>query len=90
MAFKKGDIGNPKGHSGDKRRKEKQLRELLLKFVPDAVDVVGNALKDPDIALTAAKEVFDRVFGKSPQALELQGPDGEKIIINLTLRQKDA
>lgn len=76
MPFKKGQVANPTGMTGDKARKIKQLKDLLLPLVPEAVEVVKELLRDPDTASFAVKEIFDRVYGKAPQSVELSGKDG--------------
>jgi len=70
VKFQPGQSGNPKGSTKSKKQKEKQIRELLLKFVPDAVTAIGEMLKDPDHMPFAVKEVLDRVYGKAAQTID--------------------
>jgi hypothetical protein len=78
MPFEKGKSANPGG-----RRKEKKARDALVMALLDAGEdmprlrTVWNAIlkkaEEGDVA--AAREIFDRLDGKVPQAIV--GDDGE-------------
>lgn len=76
MPFKPGNKANPTGPKPGERRKAKQLRELLIHLVPKSVQVLEELLNDPEYRHLVPKEVFDRVYGKAPQCLEVTGEDG--------------
>ena len=80
--FKPGDVGNPEG--GKRANKHYQLKELLMKSVPDAVRVIEESLHEKNNKTWAAKEVLDRVYGKAPQAVSLTG----EVAINLVVGNK--
>lgn len=78
--FQSGNRGGPGNPLGGRIEK---LRARLVKAVSEkdidaiAKRVIFNAKKG-DIG--CIKELFDRLFGKSPQALNLGGRDGESLI----------
>lgn len=72
MVFQPGNNANP---GGKPKGKEKQLRELLLPGLQEAVNVLLKALKKPDEQLKAAREILDRVYGKAPQSIEVSGKE---------------
>ena len=85
MAFQKGKSGNPSG-----RPKSKMMTEALilaLKRVDrqnrTAIQNIVNKLVDraEEGELMAIKEVFDRIEGKAPQALEHSGFEGGSLVI---------
>jgi hypothetical protein len=66
----------------------KKLREfqqaLRDRFYDRSFEVMDELLKDPDgkVRVAAIKELYDRMFGKAPQALT--GADGESLRIDVT------
>jgi hypothetical protein len=78
MLYKPGESGNPSGKSAVKQA---QLRDLLLPHVGKAVQVIVTALHGADtkVALTAAHDLIDRLYGKAPQALEVSGSINHQI-----------
>ena len=78
MVFKPGESGNP---GGKQPHKTKQIQTILLPHVQDAVNALLKGMRS-DNPVPAAKEVLDRVFGKSKESLELSGQI-ESIIVNI-------
>lgn len=76
--------GKPGNPGGRPKGKEKLLREILLPHVDKATSALIAALSDPKQSLAAAKEIYDRVYGKAPQAVEMSGD----IEITVTLVKK--
>lgn len=87
MTFKPGQSGNPGGGGRGARKKEKQLREMLLHLIPKAVEELERMMAYPDHKQFCVKEIFDRCFGKAPQSLELTGKDGGPLTINIIQKQ---
>lgn len=52
------------------------LSEAAREHSPEALRVLVEALRDPNTALAAAKEILDRGFGRPAQAVEITGEDG--------------
>lgn len=68
-------------------RKTKMLSELLMPLLPKAIQAIKDSLDDPDTRMMGAKEIFDRIYGKAPQSVDLKA-SGEIIIsVNVTQRQ---
>lgn len=67
-------------------RKTKMLSELLMPLLPKAIQAIKDSLDDPDTRMMGAKEIFDRIYGKAPQAVDLKA-SGE-IIISVNVSQK--
>lgn len=88
MPFKKGDNPNPTGFKGDTKRTQKQLKELLIHLVPKSIHIVEEMLDDPTTRFQTVKEIFDRVYGKAPQGVELTGPDGGALEITVNVIKK--
>jgi hypothetical protein len=81
--FTAGNTLNP-GNQPYKRLHE--LRRLFLASVTD--DDVQEAIRQLVTAAKAGepwaiKEFFDRTLGKAPQAVELSGPDGQPLGVNM-------
>jgi hypothetical protein len=76
MTWVKGQSGCPAGKAKGVKDKRKQLRDLLWHLVPKAAQVLEEMLSEKDNKAFAAKEVFDRVYGKAAQAVELTGKAG--------------
>ena len=72
--FKPGQSGNP----GGRPRVAAAVRDLLKRnSVAAAQCVIGlMASEDSRVALSAAREVLDRVLGKPSQTTEITGPNG--------------
>lgn len=81
MTFKKGQSGCIGGNGGPNKRK--QIQELLLPHVPDAIQAMISGLKDPDQRIQAAKDILDRVYGKALQQTELSGELDMNINVNV-------
>lgn len=79
MTFVKGQSGNPGGRPKAVMPDGRTLSEAARGHSPKALQVLVDALDDPDTAFAAAKELLDRGFGKAPQSLEVAGPDGGPI-----------
>lgn len=77
MAFKPGNNANPDGGRVVKAHKQKLASELLALSVPKAVKAINTALESDDPAW-AAKLVFEYVYGKPSQAVDLT-TQGSKI-----------
>lgn len=57
------------------------LSEAAREHSPEALKVLVEALKIPETAMAAAKEILDRGFGRPAQAVELTGEDGGPVRI---------
>lgn len=93
MAFKKGDIGNPEGGKLPAIRKAIQAREDLLELLPDAKKMLARAIERglksglyTGDGLRAAAQVYDRVYGKPQQAVEVTGKIES---ISVTINEKE-
>lgn len=85
MPFKPGQSGNPRGRP----RRGKTLTESVKRVLREPHTegkTKGEALADVLVELAldeksipAIKEIFDRLEGRAPQALELSGPEGGPI-----------
>jgi hypothetical protein len=77
-----GSTANPSGRP--KRLRDFQDK-LYAEFYDEAFSVMRELLRDPDgkVRATALKELWDRMFGKSPQAVT--GPDGEPLVPQVDL-----
>lgn len=71
--FKKGQSGNPKGRGTAKVQQKRIAADLLSPLVDRAVSAINRALDDDDQAAWAAKLIFDYVYGRPMQAVELKG-----------------
>jgi len=78
MPFKKGVSPNPGGRS---KIKEQQIKELLLPYVPEAVEKLVKALRSDDNYLQAAEKILDRFYGKPTQGVEAKGELTVKVLI---------
>lgn len=80
--------GRPKGYSAIQAEK---AREVLVKMVTDEIEPIGLKLIEEGKKgnIQAIKELFDRAFGKAPQALT--GADGGvlKIVFDQVFNQKE-
>lgn len=84
--FKKGQSGNPLGR-GLESDTLKELRELCRGEAKTTIKklIYWRDSRNAKASITACKELLDRGFGKSTQAVELLGEDGKAItpIINI-------
>lgn len=73
--FKPGNNANPKGSDGGKGKLDKQLKDLLIHCVSDAVSMVERCLRaeDFDERKWAADTVFNRIFGRPKESVEHSG-----------------
>ena len=74
--FVKGQSGNPGGRAKARMPDGRTLSEAAREHSPKALAVLVEALTNPDTCFAAAKELLDRGFGRSAQAVELTGEDG--------------
>lgn len=81
--FKPGNNANPTGSDGGKRRLNQQLAEKLMHCVPKAAKFVESSLNSSKYERQewATELVFNRVYGKAPESLELSGPEGGPVSI---------
>lgn len=82
MPFEKGVSGNK--HGAPAGRKQKQLAELLSKGLSPS-EAVKRFIQhmescDSESFLPAFREYFDRVYGKAPQAIDMQ-TSGEVTVV---------
>jgi hypothetical protein len=80
---KRPGAGRPKD-SKDKQTLVKEmallaLREMVLRDITPVTEALISKAKTGDVP--AIKELFDRAFGKAPQAVT--GPDGEKLDVGV-------
>jgi hypothetical protein len=83
MPAKPGQILNPSGSDGGKKRLNKQLADKLMHNVDKAVKLVEKCLRSTEFeeAKWAVDTIFNRVYGKAPESIELSGPDGGPVSI---------
>jgi hypothetical protein len=81
-----GEISRENGKKGGRKKglasiKAEEARSLLAQMVADEIEPLGRILiekaKGGDVG--AMKELFDRAFGKAPQAIT--GPNGGELKI---------
>lgn len=87
MPFEEGHPGNPAGGSYNKQRK--QISEILLPYVPQAVQAIIECLGDPDKKAIAAKDIMDRVYGKAVQNTNISGELNIPITVNIGEKRRD-
>ena len=73
MAFKKGQIGNPKGRASETDRKHKHIREMLMHLSPLVARKLELMLEDPDHQQFAIKTILERVYGKPMEDVKISG-----------------
>lgn len=81
MAFVKGQSGNPGGRPKAVMPDGRTLSEAAREHSPEALKVLVEALKVPETAMAAAKEILDRGFGRPAQAVELTGGEGGPVAV---------
>lgn len=76
--------------SGAKPKAATILKEKLADYAGSAIDAFKFCTKlmhdetaEKNIRLAAAKEVMDRLWGKSSQSIEMAGKDGKPIKISV-------
>jgi hypothetical protein len=70
MPFEKGQTGNPHGRGAKKLQQKRLAADLLSPHVKRAVQVIAAQL-DSDDPSWACKMIFEYVFGKPGQSVEL-------------------
>ncbi len=80
--FRKGQSGNP----GGRPKEVAEVRELARKHGPDAIKKLAALLKSKDerVVLGAVKELLDRGYGKSAQAITGEGGE-EPVAVTFTM-----
>ncbi len=82
--FKKGQPGGPGRPKGSYDKKAAELKAALLAAITeqDIKDIAAGLIRAAKKGeARAAKELFDRVWGKAPQAVEVTGEGGGDIRI---------
>ena len=90
--FAPGFSGNPNGRPKSKPITDairEVLREMAINGEVDKLRTMVRAVVDKAIEgdVPAFREVTDRIEGKSPQAVEHSGPDGEPLLAESDPRQ---
>lgn len=78
--------GNPGGPGNPFAKQAAELRAALYKAVtPEDIEEIATKLvaKAKRAEVPAVKELFDRLWGKAPQAVELSGADGDAIKVDI-------
>ena len=80
MSAKRGrKPGGPKTggrKAGTPNKATREIKELAMQFVPSAIQQLGAmslSAESEAVRLGAIKEIFDRAFGKAPQAMMHSG-----------------
>lgn len=83
--FEPGKSGNPKGRGSETDQQKRVAKELLSPYAVKAAERIGRDVssEDPDLYQWAIKMVFEYVFGKPNQAVDLKPGEGAsfKLII---------
>lgn len=75
--------GRPKGFAAlEAEMARKMIAEALREHLPEMIAAQIHKAKLGDAV--AFKELMDRAYGKTPQALEIGGKDGQPIHIQLS------
>jgi hypothetical protein len=62
--------------AGTPNKATREIKELAMQFVPSAIEQLGAmsvSAESEAVRLGAIKEIFDRAFGKAPQAMVHSG-----------------
>ena len=78
-----------KGNNSNGGRKPipPEIKEALTSLIPRAVERLANIVdkgEDDKLVMEAVKVVFDRVYGKPQQAMEVKSENAHKIEVTLT------
>ena len=83
MALPKGRTNNPKGKpKGTLNKSTAEVKGLAQTYGPGALTTLATIMRNSDndqARIAAAKELLDRGYGKTAQAVELTGKDGGPI-----------
>jgi len=65
----------PGNKSGGRHKVDPEVRKILEASAPDAAKLLAETIRDDsarlDLRIKAAEILFDRVYGKPPQAVDL-------------------
>lgn len=81
-AFKPGQSGNP----GGRPKALKDVQDLARKYTRRAVRALAETLRntpDDKARIAAAEALLNRAWGKPQQSVELGGPGGDKLVIEV-------
>jgi hypothetical protein len=86
--FKKGVSGNPAG----RKKIPDEIKESLTQLVPKAVerltDII-NSSKNEKIVMQAVEVIFNRVYGKPQQQLDIESNNSHTLEVVLTEQLKE-
>ena len=86
--FQKGKSGNPSG----RKPVPPEIKEALTSLVPKAVErlqEIVNESTNEKIVIQAVQTVFDRVYGKPIQAVDMKSENEHKIEVVLQEQAKE-
>ncbi len=69
------------------KKRQKQVKELLMHLVPRAAKVLESMLEDKEQRGFAAKEILDRVYGKARQEVETKVTGGFNITFSTPTKE---
>jgi len=78
MPFQKGNRANPGGRNS---AKADQLKRTLLPLLPECAKAMQRVLNS-DSPMLAVKEIYERVYGKTPQAITGENGGPVKILVS--------